>query len=63
MSTAAMVSRVGTSPQHAMTTSGTDPASFEAKSQTPSPRVQCTMASSGESQSCWGCLPATMTLT
>ena len=51
------------SPQQAMTTSGTEPSSFEAKDQIPSPRVQWSTASSMVSQSCWGCLPATITLT
>ena len=45
MSTAARVSSVGTSPQHAMTTSGSPP-SFDAQSQIPIPRVQCRTASS-----------------
>ena len=42
---------------------GLDPASLDANDQMPKPRVQWSSASSMVSQSCWGCLPATMTLT
>jgi hypothetical protein len=44
MSTAARVSSVGTSPQQAMTTSGSPPRSLLAHSQIPIPAVQCLMA-------------------
>src|SRR5215469_13148054 len=43
-STAASVSRVGTSPQQTITTSGSEPLSLEAHSQMPMPAVQCRMA-------------------
>ena len=46
-----------------MTTSGLPSPSFEAQSQMPRPRVQCTIASSIERKSSAGCLPATITLT
>ena len=45
-STAASVSSVGTSPQHAITTSGSPPRSLLAHSQMPSPASQCLTASS-----------------
>jgi hypothetical protein len=61
--TAASVSSVGTSPQQAMTTSGSPPSSLLAHSQMPSPAVQCLIASSMSSHCSSGCLPATMTLT
>ncbi len=54
---------VGMSPQQAITTSGSPGASLLAHSQIPAPRVQWMMAWSIGSQSCWGCLPATMTFT
>ncbi len=61
---AARVSRVGTSPAQARTTSGSRvPSSVPAQSQTPRPRAQWTRASSIVSQSKQGCLPATITLT
>src|SRR5690349_21221127 len=44
-STAASVSRVGTSPQQAMTTSGSWPRSLLAHSQMPRPASQCLIAS------------------
>ena len=43
-STAARVSSVGTSPQQAITTSGSPPWSLLAHSQMPSPAVQCLIA-------------------
>ena len=46
METAASVSSVGTSPQHAMTTSGTTPWSLLAHGQMPMPSVQCLTAAS-----------------
>src|SRR6266436_1340619 len=46
MSTAASVSSVGTSPQHAITTSGSLPLSLLAHSQMPRPAVQCSIACS-----------------
>jgi len=61
--TAASVSSVGMSPQHAITTSGESGESFDAHSQIPAPRVQWMTASSMDSQFHCGCLPATMTLT
>jgi hypothetical protein len=39
---------VGTSPQHAMTTSGSPPSSLDAQSHMPIPRVQWMIASSIE---------------
>src|SRR5262245_41033766 len=62
-STAANVSSVGTSPQQAMTTSGSEPLSLEAHSQIPMPAVQCLTAWSIVSHCGAGCLPATTTLT
>ena len=62
-STAASVSSVGTSPQQAITTSGSPPRSLLAHSQMPMPAVQCLIASSIVSHCGAGCLPATMTLT
>ena len=62
-STAARVSSVGTSPQQAITTSGSAPWSLLAQSQMPTPAVQCAMAASMSSHCDAGCLPATMTLT
>ncbi len=60
---AARVSSVGTSPAQASTTSGSWPASVEAQSMMPRPRVQWVIASSGPNRSRTGCFPATMTLT
>ena len=62
-STAASVSRVGTSPQQAITTSGSPPLSLLAHSQMPRPAVQCLIAWSMVSHWGAGCLPATTTLT
>ena len=62
-STAASVSSVGTSPQQAITTSGSLPRSLLAHSQMPMPAVQCLIACSMLSHWCSGCLPATITLT
>ena len=62
-STAASVSNVGTSPQQAITTSGSPPRSLLAHSQMPSPASQCLSASSIVSHCGAGCLPATTTLT
>ena len=54
---------VGTSPQQAMTTSGSGSGSLEAKAQIPSPRAQWSTASSAVSQSCCGCeAPARLAL-
>ena len=61
--TAASVSRVGVSPQQAMTTSGSSPWSLEAQSQIPMPWVQCFTAWSMVSHWGRGCLLATMTFT
>ncbi len=62
--TAASVSSVGTSPAQARITSGASPAtSVPAQSKMPMPRVMCAIASSIESQSKLGCLPATTTFT
>jgi len=57
MEVAAKTSRVGVSPQQAMTTSGSEPWSLLAQSQMPIPSVQCTTASSMLSH--WGsaCFP------
>ena len=64
MSVAASTSRVGTSPAHASTTSGSWPGpSLLAHSQIPAPLVQCRTAESMSSQSGDGCLPETITLT
>ena len=63
MLTAASVSRVGVSPQQAITTSGSHPASLEAQSQMPMPWVQCFTACSMVSHWGRGCLLATITLT
>ena len=63
MVTAASVSRVGVSPQQAMTTSGSSPWSLEAQCQIPMPWVQCFTAWSMVSHWGRGCLLATMTLT
>ena len=63
MSTAASVSSVGTSPAHAITTSGSPPSSLLAQSQMPMPRSQCRIAASMSSHCGAGCLPATITLT
>src|SRR5215831_13121428 len=60
-STAARVSRVGTSPQQPITTSGSPPRSLLAHSQIPSPASQCLTASFMVSHCGAGCLPATMT--
>ena len=62
-STAARVSRVGTSPAHAITTSGPTPLSLLAHSHIPMPAVQCFIAASIVRYCNSGCLPATMTLT
>ena len=62
-STAASVSSVGTSPQQAITTSGSLPLSLLAQSQMPMPAVQCLIAWSIVSHCGAGCLPATTTLT
>src|SRR5215831_12253215 len=61
-STAASVSSVGTSPAHAITTSGSDPRSLLAHAQMPIPAAQCLIASSMESHCGCGCFPATITL-
>ena len=61
-SAAASVSRVGTSPQQASTTSGSLPSSLLAQSQMPRPRRVCWIASVIVSQFGDGCLPATTTL-
>ena len=62
-STAASVSRVGTSPQQAMTTSGSQPLSLQAHSQMPSPRgAVLDRLVQGEPLHGAGCLPATTTL-
>jgi len=63
METAASVSRVGTSPQQAMTTSGTTPWSLLAHCQMPMPWMQWLTAASIVSQTGAGCLPAITTLT
>ena len=63
ISTAASVSIVGTSPQQAITTSGSLPRSLLAHSQMPMPAVQCRMAASISSHWGAGCLPATTTFT
>ena len=62
-STAARVSRVGVSPQQAITTSGSVFLSLLAQSQMPIPAVQCLIAWSMVSHCGCGCLPATITLT
>ena len=62
-STAARVSSVGTSPQQAMTTSGSLPWSLLAQSQMPMPAVQCLIAWSIVSHCGANCLPATTRLT
>src|SRR5947208_2291201 len=62
-STAARVSRVGTSPQHTITTSGSPPRSLLAHGQMPMPAVQCLMAASMSSHCGAGCFPATITFT
>ena len=54
-STAANVSSVGTSPQQAMTTSGSLPRSLLAHSQIPNPASQCFIASSIVSHCGAGC--------
>ena len=63
METAASVSSVGTSPQQAMTTSGSPPWSLLAHGQMPMPSVQCLTAASIVSHCGAGCLPAITTLT
>ena len=62
-STAARVSSVGTSPAHAMTTSGSPFWSLLAHGQMPMPAVQCLMAASRSSHCGAGCFPATITFT
>src|SRR4029450_4415570 len=59
----ASVSRVGTSPQHAITTSGSPPSSLDAHAQMPMPAAQWLIAASSDNHCGAGCLPATMTLT
>ena len=54
---------MGTSPQHAITTSGSLPWSLLAHSQIPMPAVQCLIAWSMVSHCGAGCLPATTTFT
>ena len=68
MSTAASVSSVGTSPQHASTTSGCAPRCSasdgdDAQRHSAAPARQWAMASSIASQLGSGFLPATVTLT
>ncbi len=53
METAASVSSVGTSPQHAMTTSGAAPWSLLAHCQMPMPAVQC-LTAGVHRQPLWG---------
>jgi hypothetical protein len=61
-STSASVSSVGTSPEQAMTTSGSPPWSMLAQSQGPLPAGQCRIACSMVSHCGADCLPATTTL-
>ena len=63
MAIAARASTVGTSPQEAMTTSGSWPSSLLARRQMPMPLAQCTIASSMVVNCMCFCLSATITLT
>ena len=63
MATAAMVSRAGTSPQQAITTSGECSPSFPAHSQIPMPAARCRLAALMLRYCGAGCLPALTTLT
>ena len=60
---AASTSRVGVSPQQAITTSGSAPWSLLAHGQMPMPSVQCTTAASMVSHCGMARLPATTTFT
>ena len=62
-STAASVSKVGTSPAQAMTTSGLPPGRCWPTPTYRCPRVQCLIADSMSNHCGSGCLPETMTLT
>ena len=59
--TAAIVSRVGVSPQHAITISGSDSGKVLAKFQIPIPFLQCSIASFTLNHCGLGCLDATIT--
>ena len=63
ISTAAIVSRVGVSPQHAIIISGSHPSSLLAHFHILMPSVQCLTASSILNHCGLGCLEATITFT